>query len=190
MPDSVLTPELLAELRAWEGRSETLRDEATAAPVRNLSATLDRDDPLPQAGTELPPLWHWLYFLPGHRQGEIGPDGHARRGGFLPPVPLPRRMWASGRYTMSCSSDSASPWALRTSCRTITNTRSPLRPDLGVTETMREVRSMLSPTRSGACQVRRPPAHMRRGSGTGGRNSPRAAWPSGPACDCRYDGRK
>ena len=99
MPDSVLTPELLAELRAWEGRSETLRDEATAAPVRNLSATLDRDDPLPQTGTELPPLWHWLYFLPGNRQGEIGPDGHARRGGFLPPVPLPRRMWAGGRLT-------------------------------------------------------------------------------------------
>src|SRR6185295_11352840 len=99
MPDSALSPEQLAELRAWEGRSETLRDEITAAPVRNLSATLDRDDPLPQAGTELPPLWHWLYFLPGHRQGEIGPDGHARRGGFLPPVPLPRRMWAGGRLT-------------------------------------------------------------------------------------------
>jgi 3-methylfumaryl-CoA hydratase len=99
MPASALTPELLAELRAWEGRSETLHDEITAAPVRNLSATLDRDDPLPQAGTELPPLWHWLYFLPGHRQREIGPDGHARRGGFLPPVPLPRRMWAGGRIT-------------------------------------------------------------------------------------------
>jgi len=99
MPDSVLTPELLAELRAWEGRSETLRDDATAAPVRNLSATLDRDDPLPRAGTELPPLWHWLYFLPGYRQGDVGPDGHARRGGFLPPVPLPRRMWAGGRLS-------------------------------------------------------------------------------------------
>ncbi|GAB3773443.1 MaoC family dehydratase N-terminal domain-containing protein [Ramlibacter monticola] len=99
MPDSALSPEQLAELRAWEGRSETLRDEITAAPVRNLSATLDRDDPLPQAGTELPPLWHWLYFLPGHRHGEIGPDGHARRGGFLPPVPLPRRMWAGGRLS-------------------------------------------------------------------------------------------
>jgi len=99
MPDSALTPERLAELRSWEGRSETLRDNATAAPVRNLSATLDRDDPLPQAGTELPPLWHWLYFLPGQRQSELGPDGHARRGGFLPPVPLPRRMWAGGRLT-------------------------------------------------------------------------------------------
>jgi len=94
---STLTPELLAQLRSWEGRSETLHDEITAAPVRNLSATLDRGDPPPAAGTGLPPLWHWLYFLPSHRQSEIGPDGHARRGGFLPPVPLPRRMWAGGR---------------------------------------------------------------------------------------------
>jgi 3-methylfumaryl-CoA hydratase len=47
----------------------------------------------------LPQLWHWLYFLPLHRQSEIGTDGHPRRGGFLPPVPLPRRMWAGGRLT-------------------------------------------------------------------------------------------
>ncbi len=55
--------------------------------------------PRPSAGDALPPLWHWLYFLPLHRQSEIGPDGHAKRGGFLPPVPLPRRMWAGGRLT-------------------------------------------------------------------------------------------
>jgi 3-methylfumaryl-CoA hydratase len=96
-PTEALTPELLAHLRSWEGRTETLQDEITAAPVRSLSATLDRDDPPPAAGTELPPLWHWLYFLPSHRQSELGADGHARRGGFLPPVPLPRRMWAGGR---------------------------------------------------------------------------------------------
>src|SRR5437764_11487062 len=94
---STLNPELLAHLRGWEGRSETLQDDITAAPVRNLSATLDRDDPLPAAGTELPPLWHWLYFLPSARQSELGPDGHPKRGGFLPPVPLPRRMWAGGQ---------------------------------------------------------------------------------------------
>jgi 3-methylfumaryl-CoA hydratase len=88
---------LLAHLQSWQGRTETLHDEITAAPVRALSATLDRDDPEPARGTSLPPLWHWLYFLPHHRQSEIGPDGHARRGGFLPPVPLPRRMWAGGR---------------------------------------------------------------------------------------------
>jgi 3-methylfumaryl-CoA hydratase len=42
-------------------------------------------------------LWHWLYFLPQAPQSQIGPDGHPLRGGFLPPVPLPRRMWAGGR---------------------------------------------------------------------------------------------
>ncbi len=88
---------LLAHLQTWQGRTETLHDTVTAAPVRALSATLDRDDPEPAAGTLLPPLWHWLYFLPHHRQSELGPDGHAKRGGFLPPVPLPRRMWAGGR---------------------------------------------------------------------------------------------
>ena len=87
----------LTHLQGWVGKTEVLSDDITAAPVRALSATLDRDDPLPLLGTELPPLWHWLYFLPQHRQSEIGSDGHAQRGGFLPPVPLPRRMWAGGR---------------------------------------------------------------------------------------------
>ena len=92
-----LDPQTLAHLQTWQGRSETLEDLITPAPLRALSATLDRDDPLPIAGTPLPALWHWLFFLPHHRQSEIGPDGHAKRGGFLPPVPLPRRMWAGGR---------------------------------------------------------------------------------------------
>ncbi len=95
--ESSLAPETLAQLQAWQGRSETLHDEITAAPLRGLAATLDRDDPPPRAGDEVPPLAHWLYFLPHHRHSELGPDGHARRGGFLPPVPLPRRMWAGGR---------------------------------------------------------------------------------------------
>jgi 3-methylfumaryl-CoA hydratase len=85
-------------LTAWIGRSETLRDEVTAAPVRGLNATLDHPSMTVDHGLPLFPLWHWLYFLPQHRQSEIGPDGHARRGGFLPPVPLPRRMWAGGRF--------------------------------------------------------------------------------------------
>jgi 3-methylfumaryl-CoA hydratase len=84
-------------LREWIGRLESLSDQVAPAPIAALSATLDRDDPLPRAGDPLPPLWHWIYFLPIHRQSEIGPDGHAKRGGFLPPVPLPRRMYAGGR---------------------------------------------------------------------------------------------
>jgi 3-methylfumaryl-CoA hydratase len=92
-----LAPAVLTALQDWIGKTETHYDDLTAAPVRGLAATLARDDPPPQPGMVLPPLWHWLYFLPQHAAGEIGPDGHARRGGFLPPVPLPRRMWAGGR---------------------------------------------------------------------------------------------
>ena len=84
-------------LREWVGRTETTSDQVTSAPIAALSATLDRNDPLPNAGDLLPPLWTWLYFLPLHRHSEIGSDGHAKRGGFLPPVPLPRRMFAGGR---------------------------------------------------------------------------------------------
>ena len=87
----------LEHLREWIGRTETRVDHATATPMAAMSATLDRDDPEPANGSEVPPLWHWTYFVPLARQSEIGPDGHSKRGGFLPPVPLPRRMWAGGR---------------------------------------------------------------------------------------------
>jgi len=89
----------LEHLRSWIGRSEQRTDTITAAPLAALAAALDRDDPAPATGTAVPPLWHWLYFLPIARQSELGPDGHPRRGGFLPPVELPRRMWAGGRLT-------------------------------------------------------------------------------------------
>jgi 3-methylfumaryl-CoA hydratase len=85
-------------LQQWIGRSETVTDVVTATPYAAMSATLDRPAERPAAGTALPSLWHWLYFLPLHRQSEIGPDGHAKRGGFLPPVPLPRRMWAGSQF--------------------------------------------------------------------------------------------
>lgn len=85
-------------LKDWIGRSESVSDTATATPYAALSATFDRAAERPASGTVLPALWHWLYFLPMHRQSEIGPDGHAKRGGFLPPVPLPRRMWAGSQF--------------------------------------------------------------------------------------------
>jgi len=87
----------MEHLRDWIGRSETHGDDATAAPVAGLNATLDRGDPLPLPGSDVPPLGHWLYFTPQAPQSQIGADGHARRGDFLPPVSLPRRMWAGGR---------------------------------------------------------------------------------------------
>ena len=86
------------DLRSWIGRWESVADAIYPTPFVALSATLDHPTaPVPPA-RPLPPLWHWLYFLPLHRQSEIGPDGHAQRGGFLPPVPLPRRMWAGSQF--------------------------------------------------------------------------------------------
>lgn len=86
-------------LRQWIGRTEQLHDQVTAAPLRALTATLDGDDAPQAPGAPIPPLWHWLYFLPAAPQSELGPDGHPQRGGFLPPVPLPRRMWAGSQLS-------------------------------------------------------------------------------------------
>lgn len=87
----------IEHLQKWAGKTETHSDQVTAAPIAALAATLDIEAPYPQVGDLLRPLWHWLYFLPFARESELGPDGHPKRGGFLPPVELPRRMWAGGR---------------------------------------------------------------------------------------------
>ena len=98
-PDAQGTASPQQDWQNWLGRSERRVDLVSAAPLAALAATLDRDEPEPEPGADVPPLWHWLYFTPRAPQSEIGPDGHARRGGFLPPVPLPRRMWAGGRLS-------------------------------------------------------------------------------------------
>ncbi len=97
--NDTIPAEQLAHWRTWLGRSEQRSDVITAAPLNAWAATLDRDDPEARVGSSAPPLAHWLFFLPAARQSQIGPDGHPQRGGFLPPVPLPRRMWAGGRLT-------------------------------------------------------------------------------------------
>lgn len=84
-------------LADWIGRTETVADTLTPTPYAALSATLDRPVARPEPGVPLPALWHWLYFLPLAPRSEIGPDGHPKRGGFLPAVPLPRRMWAGSQ---------------------------------------------------------------------------------------------
>src|SRR4029079_4316417 len=87
----------IAALRQWIGKSETRSDVVTPTPIAALAATLDRTEPWPQPGDPLPPIWHWLYFLPIYPLAASGADGHPTRGEFLPPVALPRRMWAGSR---------------------------------------------------------------------------------------------
>ncbi|MDC7785159.1 MaoC family dehydratase N-terminal domain-containing protein [Rhodoplanes sp. TEM] len=84
-------------LQAWVGRAEVAEDEAAAVLVRRVAALLDRD-PAPYVdGTAVPEGWHVAFFTPLAPQSQIGPDGHPHRGDFLPPVSLPRRMFAGRR---------------------------------------------------------------------------------------------
>jgi 3-methylfumaryl-CoA hydratase len=84
-------------LQQWVGRTQVRNDIISAAPAAALSATLDYAQPLASAGDMLPTCWHWLCFLDTAPASGLGVDGHAQRGDFLPPVSLPRRMWAGGR---------------------------------------------------------------------------------------------
>ncbi len=113
-------------LKQWIGRSESASELLATGPARALAATLGRERRIAGSGLTdkgltdtglaepgladggvsdggladgdaLPPLWHWIYFWTPTPASGLGPDGHARKGGFLPPVPLPRRMWAGGR---------------------------------------------------------------------------------------------
>jgi 3-methylfumaryl-CoA hydratase len=87
----------IAHLQKWVGKTETATDLITPTAMAALAATLDMESLPPKAGDAVPPLWHWLYFFEIRRQSELGADGHAKLGDFLPPVALTRRMWAGGR---------------------------------------------------------------------------------------------
>jgi 3-methylfumaryl-CoA hydratase len=85
------------QFRAWVGRSETAHDTVEPWRAQALAGALDRAQPWPRAGDALPACWHWILFRPVVAASATGEDGHPARGGFLPPVPLPRRMWAGSR---------------------------------------------------------------------------------------------
>ena len=80
----------------WIGREEERSERILDSVVEAMAATLDLER-APQAGEALPPGWQWLFFNPVVRRNALGIDGHPRRGGFLPPIELPRRMWAGSR---------------------------------------------------------------------------------------------
>jgi 3-methylfumaryl-CoA hydratase len=81
---------------AWIGREEEHSERINSSAVEALAATLDLDS-APEPGEPLPAGWQWLFFNPRARRSLLGTDGHPQRGGFLPPIELPRRMWAGSR---------------------------------------------------------------------------------------------
>jgi 3-methylfumaryl-CoA hydratase len=89
----------VSELTRWVGQRERRTDWITPARVAAWDATLDRPLELPDDGQPVRPGFHWALFPSLARTSELGDDGHARTGEFLPPVTLPRRMWAGSRLT-------------------------------------------------------------------------------------------
>ncbi|MHB1785394.1 MAG: HTD2 family dehydratase [Acidimicrobiales bacterium] len=83
--------------------AEERDDAVTASMAAALHGLLDADGPAPGAGDPLPPLWHWLVFVPDAPQRHLGPDGHPKLGGFLPPTRLRRRMFAGGRINLTAA---------------------------------------------------------------------------------------
>ncbi|WP_295143572.1 MaoC family dehydratase N-terminal domain-containing protein [Saccharopolyspora sp.] len=87
-------------LAGWSPEALTESDPMPPEPARALAAVLETPDEFGDE-SELPALWHWIYFLEWARHGELGPDGHPLEGHFLPPIPDRRRMFAGGRLTLS-----------------------------------------------------------------------------------------
>ena len=88
------------DLKSYIGRTAEAHDVADLRSMRQLHAAFDRADPPPQAGDEVPPSWHWMWFNATDRHSALGRDGLAGKAGFLPPSPLPRRMWAGSQLTV------------------------------------------------------------------------------------------
>jgi 3-methylfumaryl-CoA hydratase len=91
----------LDHLRSWIGRSEERSDLLTPRLAQAFDATLDEPPRAYRAGDAAPLGIHWCLGNPAVRASGLGRDGHPKREGFMPPVPLPRRMWAAGDLTFA-----------------------------------------------------------------------------------------
>ena len=86
------------KLLEWINKTTEAEDTIRLQPANFMEATLNRPPKLKE-GDNLPPLWHWVYFLEAKPESDLGRDAHPKKGDFLPPIQLPRRMWAGGRFT-------------------------------------------------------------------------------------------
>jgi 3-methylfumaryl-CoA hydratase len=90
---------MTAQHSDWIGKQETVTGRISTDTAAMLHATLSETGLAPQDGDIAPLLWHWTAFAPKVPMSQLAADGHQHRGGFLPPVPQPRRMWAGGELT-------------------------------------------------------------------------------------------
>ncbi len=109
-----------SDFSAWIDRTESVEDFIAPAPARQAAATLGRDPATFRDGTALPPLWHWFHFPSLTPQAALAEDGHEQRGAFMPPVPLPRRMFAGGRMRFLAPLRIGAPARLERTIRAIT----------------------------------------------------------------------
>ena len=84
------------DIMSWIGNLKTVEDTLRLEQAALFKATLSGNQTI-KNGAPLPPLWHWIYFQEVSNIDDLGRDGHASKGEFLPPIDLPRRMWAGGR---------------------------------------------------------------------------------------------
>lgn len=87
-----LSPSDIARWQTWVGRTESRTEMLDREALRRFAAAIG--EPLDVEAVQ-PSLAHWAFFLPVAAADQIGPDGHPKRGGFLPPISLPRRMFAA-----------------------------------------------------------------------------------------------
>ena len=106
----------IAHLRGWIGQSAEHHDTITPRLLAEFAATLDR----PVVETPLSPALHWCLALPTPPLSDLGYDGHEALGRFLPPVPLPRRMWAGGEVELLAPLRLHDPVTRRSSVQDVT----------------------------------------------------------------------
>lgn len=119
---------------AWEGKQSTSTGCVTAQSAALIAATLRSDlDDAPGDGEALPPLWHWCAFPQSVPYCDLASDGHPPLGAFLPPVPLSRRMWASGRLTFHAPLHVGDILTRTSTLRAVSDKSTPDRPMVFVT---------------------------------------------------------
>jgi 3-methylfumaryl-CoA hydratase len=105
-------------LKSWIGREKWVEDTMNLFPAHALAGVFDHAA-TPKHGDRLPASWHWMYFLDTPASADTDTDGHPKKGGFLPPVPLPRRMWAAGELQVRQALMLGRPASKRSSIRSV-----------------------------------------------------------------------